>query len=105
MKPPDSPAKAIEKLYTLTLMVEEVVVNDRIEELGALLSERQSTLDLLRETPISIEESRELDKSRKLESQVLEKLLQMQGASFSSIQGFSKTKTALASYRSNAKTT
>lgn len=101
MKQLDKPELLAERLFSLTLLVQEAVGNDCFDELNALLEQRQLVLDELVSRPSNAHALQVLERTIALESDVLRDMAQAQSGNLTSLQDFSKTKSALASYRSH----
>lgn len=102
MKQPEpTTSPLVEKLLTLTVMVNDAVVTDRIDEIDALLGERQTTLDLIGQSQLSPQDVAIVQKAQSIEAMALEGLLTLRNDSTKRFQGLSRTKSGLASYRVN----
>ena len=102
MKQPEpTTSPLVEKLLTLTVMVNDAVVTDRIDEIDALLGERQATLDLIGQSQLSPQDVAIVQKAQSIEAMALEGLLTLRNDSTKRFQGLSRTKSGLASYRVN----
>ena len=102
MKQPETaPSSLVEKLLTLTVMVNDAVVSDRIDEIEALLGERQATLDLIGKSQLSPQDVALVQKAQSIEAMTLEGLLMLRNDSTKTFQNLTRTKSGLASYRVN----
>jgi len=99
MKSRESDPELVEKLYSLTLLVNEAVDKDASHLVGSLLDQRGKAIEALGSTDLTDEDRRVLRLVSEVGSQIEAKLQSRKGDSLTQIQEIATTKSGLKSYQ------